>query len=161
VGESPSPDLRIGDLEREEALRVLGEHTSVGRLDVDEYGERAARASAAKTRGELTQLFVDLPQPHPQLDRLPTPQAAAAPAGQPPESGRPPRGDWDQRPLAQRISGALVPLSGILSIVLFFSVPGMNWVIFLLPAAIAVITGAMWGEDQRKHKSKVKYKYKE
>ena len=45
----------------------------------------------------------------------------------------------------RRIADALVPLSGLLAIVLFFSVPGMSWVIFLLPAAAAVISGALRG----------------
>ncbi len=47
---SPS-DLRIGDAEREHALRALGEHMGLGRLDVEEYGERSARITTAKTRG--------------------------------------------------------------------------------------------------------------
>jgi len=142
VGESQSPDLRIGDAEREEALKALGEHMSVGRLDVDEYGERAARVTAARTRGELTELFVDLPEPHPVLDMRPDvgrgvlrsePESAAA------------RRRADRRPGPPRIAGAVVPLSGLLAIVLFFSVPGMSWVIFLLPAAAAVISGALRG----------------
>ena len=140
---------------------MLGEHMTVGRLDVDEYGERAARASAAKTRGELTALFADLPQPHPQLDRFGT-----APAGgiyiqpQPLQRELAAMREQEPRPVAQRIAGALVPLSGILSIVLFFGAH-TSILIFLLPAAVAVITGALWGEDQRKRKNKVKYKDKD
>ncbi|GAA2664702.1 MULTISPECIES: DUF1707 domain-containing protein [Actinosynnema] len=60
-------EIRVGDAEREDALRVLGEHLSAGRLDVDEYGERTARATAARNRGELLDLFSDLPHPHPAL----------------------------------------------------------------------------------------------
>jgi Domain of unknown function (DUF1707) len=145
VGETPSPNLRIGDPEREEAMRVLGEHLSVGRLDIDEYGERTTRASAAKTRGELIQLFADLPEPHPRLDR---PLAADAAA------------DGSRRALARtaeksqvvpRIASALVPLSALLAVALFFGV-GTSWLVFLLPAAIAVITGALWGEQHKQHK---------
>jgi hypothetical protein len=131
VGEAQSPDLRIGDAEREEALKALGEHMTVGRLDADEFGERAARATAAKTRGELTQLFADLPEPHPVL------------AGQRAERKSVARRAEHRPAQAQRVAGALVPLSGIVAIALFFSVPGMSWVIFLLPAAVAVIAGAL------------------
>jgi hypothetical protein len=125
---------------------------------VDEYGERAARASAAKTRGELNALFADLPQPHPQLDRF----GAAPPGGvyiqpQPLQRELAAMREPEPRPVAQRIGGALVPLSGILALVLFFGAH-TSWLVFLLPAAIAVITGALWGEDQRKQKHKVKYK---
>jgi len=143
VGEQQSPDLRIGDVERGEALRALGEHMSVGRLDADEYGERAARVTAAKTRGEITQLFVDLPEPHPQIDGHP--------------------GTLDTRrkesgAVAKRRSGksaaasALVPLSGILAIVLFVSVDGMSWVIFMLPLAMAIIVGTL--QDHRKNRAR-------
>ena len=145
VADSQSPDLRIGDTERDEALQALGEHLSVGRLDADEYGERAARITAAKTRGELTALFTALPQPHPRLDR--PPGAAPLRSG---DVGAVSERDGDQRPAAQRYSGALVSLTGILAVVLFFSVPGMTWLIFLLPAAIAVITGALWGQGQHR-----------
>jgi len=59
-------ELRISDTEREQAVRMLGEHMSVGRLDVDEYGERSARATAAKTRSVwycLSQLVTSTPSP--------------------------------------------------------------------------------------------------
>jgi Domain of unknown function (DUF1707) len=144
VGKSPSPDIRIGDIEREEALQALGEHMRVGRLDVDEYGERAAHVTAAKTRGELTALFADLPEPH--RVRMPG-------SGAPPKSQALNGTGGDRRSVAQRIVTALVPLSTLLAIVLFFSVSGMNWLIFLLPCAVAVITGALWGEE-KKHRTR-------
>ena len=84
MGESDPANLRISDTEREQAVRMLGEHMSAGRLDIDEYGERSARATAAKTRGELTALFDDLPDPRPAFAApAPAPppyQPAAAPA---------------------------------------------------------------------------------
>lgn len=67
MNEVPSPQLRISDPEREAALQALGEHMSVGRIDLDEYGERSAQVTTAKTRGELAAIFEDLPQPHPRL----------------------------------------------------------------------------------------------
>jgi DUF1707 SHOCT-like domain len=62
-----SGDLRIGDAEREAALHALGEHFSAGRLNVDEYGERSAKVTAAKNQRHLRELFADLPYPHPRL----------------------------------------------------------------------------------------------
>jgi hypothetical protein len=58
-------DVRIGTSEREAATAALLDHLQAGRLDLDEYGERAALASVARTRGELRQLFSDLPGPDP------------------------------------------------------------------------------------------------
>jgi Domain of unknown function (DUF1707) len=57
--------IRIGNDERDAAIKALDEHMSAGRLDPDEYGERVAKASVARTRDDLEPLFVDLPQPHP------------------------------------------------------------------------------------------------
>ena len=53
--------LRMSDADREEAAAELGEHFAQGRLTADEYAERLDRVWAARTRGELTPLFRDLP----------------------------------------------------------------------------------------------------
>jgi hypothetical protein len=78
VAEFQRSDIRVSDSEREDALGKLGEHMSAGRLDIDEYGERSARVTTAKTRGELLDLFGDLPEPRPSFGR-PAPPAATAP----------------------------------------------------------------------------------
>ncbi|MDA3647829.1 DUF1707 domain-containing protein [Saccharopolyspora indica] len=70
-------DLRIGDPERELAMRLLGEHFAVGRLDVGEYDERCRLVATARFRSELEGLFDDLPAPRPER---------AVPAAQPPAS---------------------------------------------------------------------------
>src|ERR1700744_2573674 len=57
--------LRIGTKERESAYAALNAHLDAGRLDADEYGERYAQASLARTRGELDVLFPALPPPPP------------------------------------------------------------------------------------------------
>lgn len=57
--------VRIGDREREEAARVLGDHFAEGRLDRGEYDDRLAAAFAARTERDLAVLFADLPRPHP------------------------------------------------------------------------------------------------
>lgn len=129
-------------------MRKLGEHMSVGRLDLEEYGERTAKVTAAKTRRELIELFADLPDPRPTFG----PPVKSAPATRP---ARPPErrsGDWTDQPLAQRIWAAMVPISAIIALILFLSVFKV-WFIFLLPAAVAIIGGSVWGEDWR-HKDR-------
>ena len=57
----PEQSLRVSDAEREVTLKVLNEHAAVGRLTLDELEERASKALAAKTRGDLAVLTRDLP----------------------------------------------------------------------------------------------------
>lgn len=66
--------IRIGNDEREKAIKALDEHMSAGRLDPDEYGQRVAEASVARTREDLEPLFADLPQPHPFAAPPPLPR---------------------------------------------------------------------------------------
>lgn len=73
----PDESLRVSDAERDETLRTLGEHASVGRLTLDELEDRSGRALAAKTRGELATLISDLPQ---EGGHAQSGQAPAAPA---------------------------------------------------------------------------------
>lgn len=57
------PHLRIGDAERSRALAALDKASADGRLTVTEHDDRADRARAARTRGELATLLIDvLPQ---------------------------------------------------------------------------------------------------
>lgn len=67
-------DIRISDTERGDAIAMLGEHLSTGRLALPEYEERCDRATAARTRGELEALFGDLPSPHPDLSSATAPR---------------------------------------------------------------------------------------
>jgi hypothetical protein len=53
--------LRVSDAERDALIRALGEHAAAGRLTLDELEERAGRALAARTRGDLAALTTDLP----------------------------------------------------------------------------------------------------
>jgi hypothetical protein len=128
-------DLRIGDTEREDAIRKLGEHMSDGRLGVDEYGERTARVATAKTRGELLAVFTDLPDPRPAFNQTITAR-----------TNRPPARRVDERSVGQRIWAAMVPLSAIVALVLFLAVFKV-WFVFLLPASVAILGGAIYGED--------------
>lgn len=66
----PGPDdMHIGDADRTEATRLLGEHFQAGRLQAEEYGQRTQTAVIARTRGELRALFRDLPGPWPSTLR--------------------------------------------------------------------------------------------
>jgi hypothetical protein len=55
------PHLRASDAERERVVVALQRHTAAGRLTLDEFGQRSARAFAAVTRGELAAVTSDLP----------------------------------------------------------------------------------------------------
>jgi hypothetical protein len=53
--------IRVSDAERTMVADLLGQHYADGRLDQGEFDERVGRTMAAKTRGDLTGLFDDLP----------------------------------------------------------------------------------------------------
>jgi hypothetical protein len=55
-------ELRASDAERAEVADLLKKHFMDGRLDQAEFDERLGAALSAKTRGELTALFDDLPR---------------------------------------------------------------------------------------------------
>lgn len=151
MGDIDPENLRISDTEREQAVRMLGEHMSIGRLDVDEYGERSAKATAAKTRRELTELFDDLPEPKPTFGPAVAAAATAPPPYRPGVDGPPAtQNAGDKAPARRNGWAGLVPLSAIVAVILFFTVVHVWW-IFLLPAAVGVIGGAIWGDDWRDH----------
>jgi len=57
--------IRVSDAERTEMADRLAAHFAEGRLNQAEFDERAAQAMNAKTRGDLSGLFDDLPEPGP------------------------------------------------------------------------------------------------
>ena len=59
--ERPGGSIRIGDSEREDAVRRLGEHYEAGRLSAEEHSERVEQALKARTGADLEGLFADLP----------------------------------------------------------------------------------------------------
>ena len=66
-------EVRVGDAERSEALDRLGTLFADGYLDVGEFEERTGQAAVARTRGELSMLFDDLPAaPAPLEKRMPS-----------------------------------------------------------------------------------------
>ena len=62
-------EIRVGDAERSDALDRLGTLFADGYLDVGEFEERTGQAAVARTRGELSVLFDDLPAEPVALDK--------------------------------------------------------------------------------------------
>ena len=62
-------EIREGDAERSDALDRLGTLFADGYLDVGEFEERTGQAAVARTRGELSVLFDDLPAEPVALDK--------------------------------------------------------------------------------------------
>ncbi|CRK59799.1 protein of unknown function DUF1707 [Alloactinosynnema sp. L-07] len=127
--EFPQSEMRIGDAEREDGLRALGEHMSAGRLTVDEYGDRSAKATTATTRGELMTLFVDLPDPRPRFGPPAVVPAFAAP---PAYARRPP-------PAVRRMPNVLVPIAVVVGAFLFFRFGLLP--LLLLPLIVMMFSG--------------------
>jgi len=67
----PNRDVRIGTEEREQAVQLLSQHLSAGRLELAEFEERVSAVYAARTAAQLAALFRDLPGPLPPLSYRP------------------------------------------------------------------------------------------
>ncbi len=158
--------MRIGDAEREAAVRALDVHRAAGRIDAQEYEDRSVRATAARVRGDLDPLFADLPEPHtvpgaPDEPLFGSPQQAPAPFGSPepgPPGPPPPTGpippvtpvphrDWSPATGAQA-SGALgawsprvVAMAPILAVILFFTTGSWLWFLAIPLVGILVYGG--------------------
>jgi Domain of unknown function (DUF1707) len=61
-GQAPDAGLRASDDERNQVVDRLSRHYAEGRLDEAEFKARLDACMSAKTRGELTGLFHDLPR---------------------------------------------------------------------------------------------------
>jgi uncharacterized protein DUF1707 len=73
--------LRVSDTEREQAAAALGDHYVAGRLSAEEHAERVDAVWSARTRGDLADLFRDLPVPGEVPARRPASRAPAYRAG--------------------------------------------------------------------------------
>ena len=82
------PAHRASDAEREAAADRLRTAAAEGRLDPDELDERVGQVYAARTRGELSTLTDDLPEP------------VAQPA--------PPEPAWKSQAVRERLAGFIV-----------------------------------------------------
>lgn len=68
------PHMRASDADRHRVAQILAEHTTAGRLSLDEYTARLDAANRAVTHADLAPLTADLPaaaEP-PPARRLPT-----------------------------------------------------------------------------------------
>jgi hypothetical protein len=111
------PPIRIGTAERDAAMKALDAHLEAGRLDVDEYGERSARASVAT---------------HPPLPGIAGPPLPAVAPPAPPARTEPSGLEvWGPR---------LVALSPFIAVALFLLT--RQWVFFLLIPVAGVLLGS-------------------
>src|SRR5215467_11964606 len=120
-------EVRIGDAERDEALRLLGEHLAAGRLDLEEHSERSSRLISARTRGQIRAVFTDLPDPHPSLDSPPS-----APVAKKPEPSQPPAVPQGRGAAVRKFAAGLTALLWLVSIALMVTTD-VGWWVILVP----------------------------
>jgi Domain of unknown function (DUF1707) len=101
---APGRELRASDAERDRTVKLLNQHVVEGRLTQEEFTERVEAALAARTRGELDALLVDLPASPP-----------------------PPAPVTDDRPRAWRPAGPPLVAMGLLALLVIGSIAG--WVV--------------------------------
>ncbi len=121
--------MRLSDAERQDALDVLEEHVRTGRLDIDEYGARSAKVTAAKRVSELVPLFDDLPSPRPSalLNGASAPVPSAA----------------EDSALVRFLTAGAVPIAIVLAIAVLILTRGRLLIISVaLPLVVAAIAGA-------------------
>ncbi|MBW0101941.1 DUF1707 domain-containing protein [Pseudonocardia sp. KRD291] len=145
-------EVRVADRDRANAERLLGEHTTAGRLLAPEYAERATQAMSARTRGEIVMLFSDLPCPHPRFDGSRPAEPGAVPerdefrAGDPARhasAGRPTLSPGQRRHLrygAIAVVGSCAVVGAGAGLVLSIQAPG---VLVLALAVVAAVYGVL------------------
>jgi hypothetical protein len=113
-GNNPTAAMKASDADRDAVLSDLSEHFQAGRLTAEEFDERAGRALAARTWGELKDLLRDLPT---TLSGSKVPAAASSGA-------RPGRRAAVPIPLLVGIAIAIAVSAGIVH------VWGLLWLVF-------------------------------
>jgi hypothetical protein len=139
-------ELRIGDPEREAAVRDLSAHRQAGRLTPVEYEDRSVRVSQARTWAELLPMFADLPDPRPAAltgqPATPAPLADRGAALPAPSPERP------EAVLPQRWRETIVALAPILAVVLFFTTG--SWLWFLAIPVVGILAYGGRGRPPRR-----------
>ena len=119
--------VRIGDAERDAAVEKLREHLVAGRLSMEEFDDRMAKAVAAKTSADLDPLFADLPRDPNAVDGVSVWRPPAPPASTRQTTLR----------TVQRWMMAVTPLVIVLWVL---NVPKM-WVIIVIWIVVFVVLG--------------------
>jgi len=123
--------VRVGTVERDEAVAVLDAHRAAGRLTDEEYEDRSVRAAAARTRADLDVLFTDLPLPR-------TAPGVPAPGWTPSDVGVAQRRSWWP---------TLVRLAPFIALAAFFATK--QWVVFLLIPVIYMVANGRGRNSDR------------
>lgn len=89
--------IRASDGERAATVERLKQAHDEGRLTLDEFTERIAKAREARTRGSLDALVADLPEPAPASATAGTGTGGQTSGTQTPEWHIAPIGGWKQR----------------------------------------------------------------
>jgi hypothetical protein len=140
VTDFESSSMRVSDADRESAMTALGEHMSTGRLSLDEYGDRSALVSTAKTRHDLLVPFEDLPEPWPKISGVD--QVAATPVVPTPVAVARRRG------MSGWVLAPLVPVVWVAAIVVGLATG--YWVVFLIPLAFTILGAVLLGRGVRR-----------
>ena len=126
-----SPELRIGDAERDAAVEALSEHFAAGRLSKDEFDERTTAAWTARTLGALAPLFADLPAP----------QAPASPVSTTLGVTRPGSTRSSTRAWRRRVGWFPIPPFPVIALLVVLGVAGViPWFVVAIGAWLWFIT---------------------
>jgi hypothetical protein len=153
MGKASDAEIRISDAERDQAVSNLGEHLGTGRLELSEFEERCGRAATARTRGELEELFSDLPAPHPDLSSATPPVQLIQRAGQLVTN---PTGSRKSKELVE--TGSSKALEAVAGLTLFFGIPGAilltifagAWWVFIPVVFVVMVAGGCAEEIKKK-----------
>ncbi|HET6988926.1 MAG TPA: DUF1707 domain-containing protein [Kribbella sp.] len=135
--ERPGGPIRIGDSEREDAIKRLGEHYEAGRLSAEEHAERIDRALQAKTDADLAALFADLPGARHAGSQQAGPKGPRPPfAGQRPEWAA--RGPFGKLPVPLLIALGVVGVLASIGCVVGAGHPPVLPIALIVAAAIII-----------------------
>jgi hypothetical protein len=127
--------IRLSDAERTEVADRLAAYFGDGRLNQAEFDERVAQAMNATTRGDLSGLLDDLPEPEPEG----TPRTPVRGQHSPAHSLRP-----SVNPFSLVLLVVLITAAGTAGEAVFGHVPGMKtWLIVGVITAIVVYAAGM------------------
>jgi hypothetical protein len=128
--------IRVSDAERNAVAELLGQHYADGRLDQAEFDERVSRTMAAKTRGDLTGLFDDLPESETGAGAGGGPRGPVAPSA--PYQVRRRRGGGLVRPLLLLTLLFICANVAWHALTSWFFFPSITWAFFIAVGIVVV-----------------------